>query len=49
VHKLPLDIRLLYQNDAPLFSKETVAAAFSRIDRTLAADERGEQAGWEGG
>jgi hypothetical protein len=49
VHKLPLDIRLVYHNDAPLFGKETVAAAFARIDRTLAADERGEQAGWEGG
>jgi hypothetical protein len=36
VSKLRLHLRFVYHNDARLFRKETVASAFSRIDRSLA-------------
>jgi hypothetical protein len=40
VHKLPLDARFVYHNDARLFSKQTVSAAFLHIDRALNLEER---------
>lgn len=40
VHKLPLDARFVYHNDARLFSKQTVSAAFLHIDRSLNSEER---------